>query len=361
MCLYPKLIKNKKYEPNKKNGGVVSLPKDPRCLWVPIGCQDCIECRKQKARDWCTRLCEEIKHNKNGKFVTLTFSTEAIADLYTEVKQQNELAQWNAIMDGKEIPPTLTGYKADNAAATLAIRRFLERWRKKYKKSVRHWLITEIGGKNWEHVHIHGIIWTDEKIEPIWQYGGVYLGRYREANVKEHWVNGQTAAYITKYITKIDAKHKTFRGKIHTSAGIGAQYTSSQKAKTNIYKKGETREYYRTNTGHKVGLPIYWRNKIYSEEQRELLWIEKLDSETRWICGEKIKFNGLKQKDRERLNEKLEYHRKRTAELGFGNNTSWKRKAYEEQYRNLMIKERISAKTNPHASFANVWAQDCYR
>ena len=50
MCLYPKLIKNKKYVPNKKNKGKVPTPPDERVLWVPVGCGKCIECMKQKAR-----------------------------------------------------------------------------------------------------------------------------------------------------------------------------------------------------------------------------------------------------------------------------------------------------------------------
>jgi len=37
MCLYPKLIKNPKYKPNKKNGGIVPELKDIRVLAVPIG------------------------------------------------------------------------------------------------------------------------------------------------------------------------------------------------------------------------------------------------------------------------------------------------------------------------------------
>ena len=35
-------------------------------------------------------------------------------------------------------------------------------------------------------------------------------------------------------------------------------------------------------------MPIYYRNKIYSEEEREKLWIQKLNSNTRYILGEKI-------------------------------------------------------------------------
>ena len=48
MCLYPRLIKNPKYKPNKKNGGQVPPILDSRVLAVPIGCGKCLECKKQK-------------------------------------------------------------------------------------------------------------------------------------------------------------------------------------------------------------------------------------------------------------------------------------------------------------------------
>ena len=66
MCLYPKIIKNRKYVKNKKNGGNVPTPTDPRVLMVPVGCGNCMECRKQKARQWQVRLSEEIRENKRG-------------------------------------------------------------------------------------------------------------------------------------------------------------------------------------------------------------------------------------------------------------------------------------------------------
>ena len=68
MCLYPRLLKNKKYEPNKKNGGHVPPLIDERTLYVPIGCQNCIECDKQKRTHWRTRLLEEVKHNTQKGF-----------------------------------------------------------------------------------------------------------------------------------------------------------------------------------------------------------------------------------------------------------------------------------------------------
>ena len=82
MCLYPRLIQNKKYIANKKNGGIIPAVSDKRVLAVPIGCGKCMECLKQKGREWQVRLMEEIKSNKNGIFVTLTFSNESIQNLY---------------------------------------------------------------------------------------------------------------------------------------------------------------------------------------------------------------------------------------------------------------------------------------
>ena len=52
MCYYSQLIKNPKYTPNKKNGGVVPYMADKRVGLVPIGCGECKECRKAKQREW---------------------------------------------------------------------------------------------------------------------------------------------------------------------------------------------------------------------------------------------------------------------------------------------------------------------
>ena len=84
MCLYPKLIRNPKYKPNKKNGGHPPPVLDKRVLYVPIGCGKCIECMRQKAREWTVRLMEDIKEHTNGKMVTLTFSDKSIRDLSEE-------------------------------------------------------------------------------------------------------------------------------------------------------------------------------------------------------------------------------------------------------------------------------------
>jgi hypothetical protein len=318
MCLYPKLIKNRKYISNKKNGGVIPAVLDNRVLYVPIGCQKCIECKKQKSREWQVRLQEEIRHNKNGKFVTLTFSNESIKELANEIKG-------------------ISGYNLDNEIGTLAVRRFLERWRKKYKKSVKHWLVTELGGNGTENIHLHGIIWTNESAETInkiWKYGFTWIGDKNN----DGYVNEKTINYIVKYISKTDEKHKEYNSKILTSAGIGRNYLDREDSKKNKYNENNTKETYTTRQGTKLALPIYYRNKIYSEEEKEKLWLKKLDEEVRYVCGEKIDIS----KGNETYYKILEWYRNKNKRLGYGDDSkNWELKRYENERRNLKTLTRI--------------------
>lgn len=303
MCLYPRLIYNPKYKSTKKNGGVIPPITDERVKYVPIGCGKCMECKKQKANHWRVRLLEDIKTNTNATFVTLTFSNES----FTELSNQNK---------------DVEGYALDNYIVTRGCRLFLERWRKEHKKSLRHWLVTELGHNGTENVHLHGIVWSKDikKIERIWKYGYCYFGNY---------VNSRTINYIVKYVTKTDIKHKHYNPIILTSAGIGAGYTKTHNATLNKYTPGGTKESYTTSSGHKTGIPIYWRNKLYTEQERELLWIEKLDKGERWVNGQKI----TNESDYWKA---LEQARKLNKKLGYGSDeNNWEQEQYEKQMRIL--------------------------
>lgn len=314
---------------NKKNGGIIPpLPllyikeqdrviQDKRVLLVPVGCGNCLECRKQKARNWQIRLQEEVRTEKNGIFVTLTFKTESLKELSSGIHK-------------------LTGYELDNEIATLAVRRFLERWRKKYKKSVRHWLVTELGHSGTEHIHMHGIIWTDKggkEIENIWKYGKIW-----DSDRENGWVNEQTVNYIIKYVHKIDKQHEYYKSKVFTSAGMGKKYLERLDAKLNKYSGIKTNTHYTTRNGVKLPLPTYLKNKIYTEEEREEIWLNLLDKEERYILGTKIDISE---------NTDLYYHylniaRQKNKRLGYGTNKKdWNKMEYELTRRNLIHLERL--------------------
>ena len=59
MCLYPKLIKNRRYTANKKNRGVIPPIKDKRVLEVPVGCGKCMECKKQKSKTVASKVTQK--------------------------------------------------------------------------------------------------------------------------------------------------------------------------------------------------------------------------------------------------------------------------------------------------------------
>lgn len=329
MCLYPKLIKNKKYIANKKNGGIIpplpfteingKMVEDIRVLEVPVKCGKCIECKRQKAREWQVRLHEEIKNDKNGIFVTLTFSNESILELSEKVWKIDKL----------------DGYERDNEIGKVAVRRFLERWRKKYKKSIKHWLVTELGHNGTENIHLHGIIWTKEnpkEIERIWKYGYTWLSTDNKG-----YVNGKTINYIVKYIHKVDEKHQEYKSIVLTSPGIGKDYEKTYNAKKNKYNTKNTKETYTMPNGTEIGLPIYYRNKIYNEDEREKLWQEKLDKEERYILGEKVKTDN----GDEKYYSMLGFARAKNKRLGYGNDEiNWDRRRYERERRNINFKKR---------------------
>ena len=100
-----------------------------RTYYVPVKCGKCLECKQQKQREWIVRLSEEIRNDNKCLFVTLTFNETNLKSF--QCSDENEIA-------------------------TLAVRLFLERIRKKTGKSVKHWLITELGEEK-GRIHLHGL------------------------------------------------------------------------------------------------------------------------------------------------------------------------------------------------------------
>ena len=190
---------------------------------------------------------------------------------------------------------------------------------------------TELGHNGTERIHLHGIIFTKETketIESIWKYGNIWVGTF---------VNTKTINYIIKYITKIDEDHKGFKSIILSSAGIGKEYITRQDAKNNKYNGENTKETYILPSGTRTALPIYYRNKIYTDEERERLWINKLDKQERYVMGIRISVK----KDENEYNKVLEQAQKDNERLGYGNrNEEWNKKEYNVTLNKLRRKKK---------------------
>ena len=85
-------------------------------------------------------------------------------------------------------------------------------------------------------------------------------------------------------------------------------------------------------------MPAYWRNKLYSEEEREKLWIEKLDKKERWVDGQRIDVS----ENDEMYWEAVKEARKKNKRLGYGTNEkNWDKKRYENERRNMLYEKRV--------------------
>ena len=299
-CLYPNLIKNPKYLPNKKNGYNPPKCTDERLRYVPASCGRCIECRKKRRREWMIRLSEELRGGgKPPLFVTLTINDENLK------RCKN---------------------KENNEKATELVRKFLENIRSYTKHSVKHFLVTELGEEK-QRIHLHGFIWSDkELIQKKWIYGFVHIGEF---------VNEKSINYMTKYMLKTPPGIN-FIPKVLASPGIGKGYTNRKDAQRNKFKPGETEETYRFRNGSKMYLPQYYRNKIYTEEEKEKLWIEKQEKGVVYIAGEKVNPNNW-----EEYNNILKYYQERGKMLFNDNPKQWdadKAKKRREKLRKYLMK-----------------------
>lgn len=337
MCLYPTLIDNPKYKANKKNGGIIPRCKDERLKLVPIGCGNCEECRQKKAGEWCIRLEQEYRSRKDRcRFITLTFNEKSL-------KKYMDLAREE--LEGKNKIDTKKGKDVRNIACKIAIRRWLERIRKETGKSIRHWVITELGGGHSKRIHMHGFIWDEEgEAMKHWDNGYTFEGDYMSV---------KAITYTTKYMLKVNQREKAYVPKVMCSAGIGENWTKTVDAKRAKYIKGDkTKEVYTNLKGVERGLPIYYRNKIYSEEERENLWLEKLDRNERWIGGSLIKGKNFKNNEdfEEACLRKLQEVRREAAMRGNKEISEWEREGYKAKLWKLRKSEDINTKEEGVAS-----------
>lgn len=318
MCLYPTYVKNPKYKPNKKNKGKPPVCKDRRLLYIPTKCGCCIECRKEKQREWRVRLEEELRSNF-GYFTTLTISPEGLK----EIEEKSGL-KW------EENP---------NEIATKGLRLFLERVRKDIGKSIKHWCVTELGEKN-DRIHLHGIFFgqkTAELIRKHWKYGFVFIGGY---------CNSKSVNYMTKYMLKVDIKHPEFKQIVLASAGIGAGYINRLDylwQKQN-YKNINVATYTFKN-GTKMAMPKYYKNKIFTDKEREKMWINNLNRGLLWIYGEKVKADDWKTIDNLR-----EYWQNYGKTVMGDNPIAWnamkERRKEEKQRRDIALAKKLAEKVS---------------
>ena len=89
-------------------------------------------------------------------------------------------------------------------------------------------------------------------------------------------------------MTKKDEDNPEYTGKVLCSPGLGAGYIK-RIGKRHEWRGEETKEDYYTRQGTLIALPGYYKHKLFTEEQREQLWIYREESGEKYVGSFKIK------------------------------------------------------------------------
>jgi hypothetical protein len=141
---------------------------------------------------------------------------------------------------------------------------FFKRLRKASSTKIKYYVAGEYGGKT-KRPHYHAIIFNAavNDIEAAWMLGTVHYGD----------VSGASVGYTLKYMSKQsqipqhsnDDRKKEFA---LMSKGLGANYLTLPI--TDWHKADmENRMYVNVGDGKKAAMPRYYKNKLYTEEERK--------------------------------------------------------------------------------------------
>ena len=221
---------------------------------INVPCGKCGACRFNKRVEWTFRLKQEAKQHINSHFITLTYADENLP--FTDMG-------------------VITLDKKD-------LQKFIKRLRKRQAqitdKKIRYYAVGEYG-TNTERPHYHAIIFgcTDSDIiNHSWNHGHIHTGRVDIASLH----------YVTKYhvnaVKDYDDDRQNEFATMSRRPGIGSNYL-----KHNKKWHRENMNTHVINDGYKQALPKYYKEKIFTENERK--WLAQKNLETsRNLRDEKI-------------------------------------------------------------------------
>lgn len=208
---------------------------------IPVPCGKCPECLKRRVSGWSFRLMQEEKHSYSAYFVTLTYDTK-----YVPITQNRYMS-----LDKRDVQLFM---KRLRKAVSLKDKSF----------TLKYYICGEYGGKT-TRPHYHAIIFNVPDIydiERAWCKGQIHYGRVSAASV------GYTLKYMDKP-KRIPAHRNDDRVREFglMSKGLGASYI---KPSTLAYhgQKLLDRVCLTIDDGKKIAMPRYYKDKLYTEEQR---------------------------------------------------------------------------------------------
>lgn len=227
---------------------------------IPVPCGKCYECTARKVSSWSFRLMKEMEISSSAYFITLTYNPESI-------------------------PMTVKGFMSLNK---IDYQNFIRELRRVNPEKLKYYTCGEYGGKSWRP-HYHAIIFNLDLStlidqaqvvkkqpetylngafqfdSPLWPLGRITIGQVSEAST------GYTLKYISKPsrvpLHQNDDRIPEFA---LMSKKLGANYLTQAMRE---WHEADllNRAYTPLKDGKKIALPRYYKEKIYSQSDRELI------------------------------------------------------------------------------------------
>lgn len=205
--------------------------------WLPVPCGKCPKCLERRKESWCFRLKKQDEVSTSSLFVTLTY-------------------------DNEHVPRSKNGFLTLDKKH---FQNFMKALRRNTKSNARisYYAVGEYGSTT-SRPHYHAIIFNtdDEAIKKSWSHGHIDIGTFSTGSV----------AYVASYLNKgrsvpSHARDDRLREFALMSKKMGINYLSP--AIVDYHKADITRNYITVEGGYRKPLPRYFRDKIYSQSERQ--------------------------------------------------------------------------------------------
>ncbi len=249
---------------------------------ITLPCGRCYPCKAKRISGWSFRIMKEAELSSASFFVTLTYNNESV-------------------------PRTPNNYKSINKRHCQL---YFKRLRKSLPKgiTIKYYLAAEYGSKTMRpHYHIILLFFNDSKqnhdyesaIDNAWHLGDTWLGTTTSAST----------TYSLKYISKpsqIPLHQNDDRLKEFSlmSKRMGESYLTPQIIKWHKADL-ENRFYLPLIGGQKISMPEYFKQKIYTKIERNL--IASYFANPEQYIELKIKHGNYSVKQEKALRKRLKY------------------------------------------------------
>lgn len=257
--------------------------KDKKGLAFPCG--KCVDCLKRRVSSWSFRLKKEAERCSSALFVTLTYHPSTVP--IPGDCRIKDISKRKKSAKNKVCPCGMCSMRPIGLMSLCKydVQRFFVRLRKLSGKGVKYYAVGEYG-ENKQRPHYHAIIFnsTYDEIDKAWDMGAVHFGDVRGASI------GYTLKYMSKRERNLFGRVREFS---LMSKGLGSNYLSSEVRGWHLASLVE-RCYLPIGDGKKAALPRYYKEKLYTKEQRENIGI---------VAQERIEYEYLQKNDKEHSDE----------------------------------------------------------